>query len=431
MMRNLFGTDGIRGIYGEDLTDELAYKLGLALGELYGSAQFVIAHDTRESAEPIQEAIVKGLLEKGAKVKVAGVLPTPAVAMITKLLDCFGVVISASHNPYQYNGIKVLRSGFKLPDEEEGTIESIMEKVSGGVQKGFLEVSPQLRDLYLRAVLRLFDGLALSGFKIAVDLANGAAITTTPEVLSALGANVKCFSDDPNGRNINENCGSQHPEQLAKHISGFDLGILHDGDADRCVLLSEKGEEIHGDKIMGVLGVRLREEGRLWKDTVVATIMSNKGLEDYLQTRGIKLLRVRVGDKYVLEGMLQTGATFGGERSGHIIFLDRSTTGDGLITALEFLRLMVVTNKRSSELGAEVQDYPQVLINVPVQSKSVVEHPLFRKELEKYTEGPFRIVVRPSGTERLIRVMVEGKEEVQVKQIAEELCAFIRDLDGR
>lgn len=430
-MRNLFGTDGVRGIYGEDLTDELAYKLGLALGELYESAQFIIACDTRESSEPIQKAIVKGLLEKGAKVRIAGILPTPAVAMITKLLDCFGIVISASHNPYQYNGIKIFRSGFKLPDSEEEMIESIMENVSGGVQRGFLEIDPQLREIYLRTVLKLFSEINLSGIKIAIDLANGAAITTVPEVLNALGASVVCFSNTPNGRNINENCGSQHPEFLARHIAGFDLGILHDGDADRCVLLSEKGEEIHGDKIMGVIATRLREENRLRKDTIVATIMSNKGLEDYLQNRGIKLLRVKVGDKYVLEGMLKAGASFGGERSGHIIFLDRSTTGDGLITALEFLRLMVTTNKSSSELGAEVQDYPQILLNVPVQDKSVVEHPLLKMELEKHMKGPFRVVVRSSGTEKLIRVMVEGKEEVRVKQLAEELCALIRDLDRR
>ncbi|MGB9789576.1 MAG: phosphoglucosamine mutase [Thermotoga caldifontis] len=427
-MKQLFGTDGLRGIYGDDLTDELAYKLGLALGELYGSSLFVIGHDTRESAGALQQALVKGLSRKGAKVKLAGVLPTPAVAMISKLLDCFGIVISASHNPYQYNGIKVLRSGFKLPDEEERRIESLMQNVSAGVEEGSVETDPSLREIYLKTILESFKKLDLSGLRVAVDLANGAAITTTPEVLKALGASVTCFSYEPDGKNINENCGSQHPQFLAGQMEGFDIGVLHDGDADRCILLSRKGEEIHGDKIMGVLAVQLKSEGRLRNDTVVATIMSNKALEDYLLNRGIKLARVKVGDKYVLEGMLQLDATLGGERSGHIIFLDRSTTGDGLITALEFLRLMVLTGRTADDLSKELQDYPQVLINVPVMNKAVAEHPLLKKELEKYDER-FRIVVRASGTERLVRVMVEGKDEADVRRIAEELSELVRELD--
>ncbi|HBT39550.1 MAG: Phosphoglucosamine mutase [Thermotoga sp. 50_1627] len=427
-MKNLFGTDGLRGIYGDDLTDELAYRLGLALGELYGPSLFVVGHDTRESAEPLQKAIVKGLLEKGAKVKLAGVLPTPAVAMITKILNCFGIVISASHNPYQYNGIKILRFGFKLPDEEERKIELVMETVSAGVEKGFAEFDPHLRELYIEALLKSFHGLDLSGLRIAVDLANGAAIMTTPEVLNALGANVTCFSKEPNGKNINENCGSQHPEFLAQHMKGFDLGILHDGDADRCILLGENAEEIHGDKIMGVVAIQMKREGRLRNDMVVATIMSNKGLEDYLLDRGIKLTRVKVGDRYVLEGMQRFGASFGGERSGHIIFLDRSTTGDGLITALEFLRLMLSMNRAAAELSREVEDYPQLLLNVPVEDKSVAEHPALKREIEKYL-GRFRIVVRASGTERLVRVMVEGKDETEVKKVVEELCGLISELD--
>lgn len=427
-MKQLFGTDGLRGIYGDDLTDELAYKLGLALGELYGSSLFVIGHDTRESAGSLQQALVKGLSQKGARVKLAGVLPTPAVAMISKLLDCFGIVISASHNPYQYNGIKVLRSGFKLLDEEERRIESLMQSVSAGVEGGSVENDPGLREIYLKAILESFSELDLSGLRVAVDLANGAAITTTPEVLKGLGASVTCFSYEPDGKNINENCGSQHPQFLARQMEGFDVGVLHDGDADRCILLSRKGEEIHGDKIMGVLAVQLKSEGRLRNDTVVATIMSNKALEDYLLDRGIKLARVKVGDKYVLEGMLQIGATLGGERSGHIIFLDRSTTGDGLITALEFLRLMVLTGRTADDLSKEVQDYPQVLINVPVMNRAVAEHPSLKKELEKYGER-FRIVVRASGTEKLVRVMVEGKDETEVRRIAEELSELVRELD--
>lgn len=427
-MKKLFGTDGLRGIFGEDLTEELAYKLGLALGELYGPSTFVIGHDTRESAQPLQEALVRGLLEKGAQVKLAGVLPTPAVAMISKLLNCFGIVISASHNPYQYNGIKVLKNGFKLPDEEEQKIELVMEKVSPGVVKGSAEIDQHLRQLYIDTLLKSFAGLDLSGMKIAVDLANGAAITTTPEVLTAFGANVTCFSNEPDGRNINENCGSEHPKFLSQRMAGFDLGILHDGDADRCILLSENGEQIHGDKIMGVLAAKLKTEGRLPGDTVVATIMSNKGLEDYLLSRGIKLMRTKVGDKYVLEGMISIGANFGGERSGHIIFLDRSTTGDGLITALEFLRLMQLTHRTAADLSKEVEDYPQVLMNVPVVDKSVAEHPFLKREIEKYVER-FRIVVRASGTERLVRVMVEGKDENEVRTIAEQFCKLVRELD--
>jgi len=429
-MRKLFGTDGIRGVYQVDLTESMAYKLGFILGKKYRGGKFLIVRDTRESGMAIEEAICEGLLKNDVVVLRGGILPTPAAALVTRIEGCFGVVISASHNPYFYNGIKLLKSGYKLSDEEEIEIERDFEneKELNKTRCGKVMNFAEALDIYVNAIYDMFKDIDFSGLKVAVDAANGAAYRTTPIVLNKLGVKVSCFADQPDGRNINQGCGSLYPSFLKENINDFDLGILHDGDADRCIFLTRNGKEIHGDKTMGVLADWMKQESRLKNDIVVATVMSNLGLEIFLSQRGIKLIRTKVGDRYVLEQMISLEANLGGERSGHIIFLDRSTTGDGLITAIEFLRVMVLSGKDPCYLESMVIDYPQHMINVDVTDKSVAEHPKLKEKIDQFQNDGYRIIVRPSGTERLIRVMVEGKDESSVKSVAEELAEFVKTM---
>lgn len=432
-MRELFGTDGIRGIFNEDLTEELAHKVGLTIGRMHPDGKFLVVRDTRESGLALQNAIADGLVRSGATVYLGGILPTPAAALITKLKNWFGVVISASHNPYYYNGIKLMRSGFKLADEEEAEIEKRLSAQHSSLEnhlKGQIVDFPEVEDLYVQMIADMFSDVDFRGISVAVDASNGAAYRTTPAVLDRLGLKVTCYCNQPDGRNINDNCGSLHPEYLAQKIAGFDLGILHDGDADRCILLSKEGKEIHGDKIMGILAVSMKNESRLKNNLLIATIMSNLGLEIFLKENQINMVRTKVGDRYVLEQMLKSGANIGGERSGHIIFLDRSTTGDGLITALEFLRVMVIAKKDSSELEKQVADLPQHMINVKVLDKTVAEHPHLKEKVSQLQRSGFRIVVRASGTEPVIRVMAEGQDALQTKMIAEEIADLVKALGG-
>ncbi|HOJ88513.1 MAG TPA: phosphoglucosamine mutase [Pseudothermotoga sp.] len=432
-MRELFGTDGIRGIFNEDLTEELAHKVGLTIGRMHPDGKFLVVRDTRESGLALQSAIADGLVRSGATVYLGGILPTPAAALITKLKNWFGVVISASHNPYYYNGIKLMRSGFKLADEEEAEIEKRLSAQYSSLEnhlKGQIVDFPEVEDLYVQMIADMFSDVDFRGISVAVDASNGAAYRTTPAVLDRLGLKVTCYCNQPDGRNINDNCGSLHPEYLAQKIAGFDLGILHDGDADRCILLSKEGKEIHGDKIMGILAVSMKNESRLKNNLLIATIMSNLGLEIFLKENQINMVRTKVGDRYVLEQMLKSGANIGGERSGHIIFLDRSTTGDGLITALEFLRVMVIAKKDSSELEKQVADLPQHMINVKVLDKTVAEHPHLKEKVSQLQRSGFRIVVRASGTEPVIRVMAEGQDALQTKMIAEEIADLVKALGG-
>lgn len=432
-MKELFGTDGIRGIFNEDLTEDLAYKVGLTIGRMHPDGKFLVVRDTRESGLALEKAIAKGLVKSGATVYLGGILPTPAAALITKMKNWFGVVISASHNPYYYNGIKLMKSGFKLADEEEIEIEKKIEMQDHSSFKhstGQIVDLSEIENLYIETIVDMFSDIDFSGISVAVDASNGAAYKTTPTVLEKLGIKVTCYCNEPNGKNINDNCGSLYPQYLAQRVSGFDLGILHDGDADRCILLSKNQKEIHGDKIMGVVAVSMKRELRLKNNLLVATIMSNLGLEIFLKENQIDMIRTKVGDRYVLEQMLKYDANMGGERSGHIIFLDRSTTGDGLITALEFLRVMVLSGKDSSELEKQVDDWPQYMLNVEVHDKTIADHPHLKEKISQLQKNGFRIVVRASGTEPVIRVMAEGQDESKTKEVAQEIADFVKALGG-
>ncbi|MGQ9855639.1 MAG: phosphoglucosamine mutase [Fervidobacterium sp.] len=425
----LFGTDGIRGVVNEELTAEIAFRLGNAVGK-YISNRVFIAKDTRASGDMLEAALIAGATSAGATVYRCGVLPTPALAIITKLEDAVGIMISASHNPPEFNGLKVISKGFKLPDEVEENLEKRMKELhyANYNEIGCVIDYKLAFEEYTNYVLEQFADLDLSGMKILVDAGNGAAYETTPYVLKKLGAKVDVINNSPDGYNINVNCGSTEPNAAREKMTNHNLAILHDGDADRCILLDEKKNEVHGDRIMGISALLMKEEGRLKNDTVVGTVLSNKGLEVFLKERGINLLRAKVGDRYVLEKMQEVGAVIGGERSGHIIYLDKSTTGDGLITALEVLRAMVRAGKPLSELSESVPDYPQIMINVKCKNKLIVEKPEIRELVEKYKREDTDIVVRPSGTEPLARVFVQGPDEEYISNVAYEIAGKIEEL---
>lgn len=425
----LFGTDGIRGVVNEELTAEIAFRLGNAVGK-YISNRVFIAKDTRASGDMLEAALIAGATSAGATVYRCGVLPTPALAIITKLEDAVGIMISASHNPPEFNGLKVISKGFKLPDEVEDNLEKRMKELhyANYNEIGCVIDYKLAFEEYTNYMLEQFADLDLSGMKILVDAGNGAAYETTPYVLKKLGAKVDVINNSPDGYNINVNCGSTEPNAAREKMTNHNLAILHDGDADRCILLDEKKNEVHGDRIMGISAVLMKEEGRLKNDTVVGTVLSNKGLEVFLKERGINLLRAKVGDRYVLEKMQEVGAVVGGERSGHIIYLDKSTTGDGLITALEVLRTMVRADKPLSELSESIPDYPQIMINVKCKNKLIVEKPEIRELVEKYKREDTDIVVRPSGTEPLARVFVQGPDEEYISNVAYEIAGKIEEL---
>ncbi|WP_448377339.1 phosphoglucosamine mutase [Fervidobacterium sp.] len=429
MSTRLFGTDGIRGIVNEELTADIAFRLGNALGK-YIDKRIFVAKDTRASGDMLEAAIIAGATSAGATVYRCGILPTPALAIITKIEDAVGVMISASHNPPEFNGLKVISKGFKLPDEVEENLEKRMKELH---YANYREVGCVIDyklafEEYTNYILQQFSDLDLTGLKIFIDAGNGAAYETTPFVLKELGAKVDIISNSPDGFNINVECGSTNPELARAKMTNHFAAILHDGDADRCILLDERKQEVHGDKMMGICAVQMKQEGRLKNDIVVGTVLSNIGLEVFLKNHGIKLLRTKVGDRYVLEEMLEKGATIGGERSGHVIFLDRSTTGDGLITALETLRVAVKSGKKLSEIADEVPDYPQIMINIKCKNKLIVEHPEVKSLIEKYKKEDTDIVVRPSGTEPLVRVFVQGPNEDYISSAAYEIAGKIEEL---
>ena len=426
----LFGTDGIRGKVNEDLTPDLAFRLGNAVGRLFGG-EVLIAKDTRITGDMLESALASGLTSAGADALICGVLPTPALALLSHERRAVGIVISASHNPPQFNGIKVLKNGFKIAGEEEERVEELMENI---VLESFQRVGrvrrfDNARDVYIDRVLNMFSDLKLEGYELALDVANGASVETSPIVFEKLGARVNVFANEPNGLNINQGCGSTNPDFLRSVKQEGVIGIAHDGDADRCVMLDEEGGEVHGDKILGISALNMKREGRLKNNRVVATVMSNLGLEEYLKKNGIELERTKVGDRYVLERMLETGTYLGGERSGHVIFLDRSTTGDGLITALEILRVVVKSKKSLIELHSEIVDYPQIIINVEVHDKSISSDRRVISLIDDLSEPGYRIVVRPSGTEPVIRVMVEGKDREKVEAKAGEIAGLIGEIN--
>lgn len=447
--KHLFGTDGVRGVANlEPMTAEMSLKLGKALTHILKEQKsdskkpkVVIGKDTRLSGYMFEQAISAGIASMGADVLLVGPLPTPAIAFLTVSMRAdAGVVISASHNPFEDNGIKFFdRFGFKLPDEKELEIEELIlskrvNKLS--VPSGEIGKVTRIDDAagrYVVFVKNTFPkDLTLEGVRIVLDCANGAAYKVSPIVFQELGADVITIGVNPDGRNINTECGAINPGLLKKWVleTGADLGIALDGDADRIILCDEMGEEVDGDKIMAICADELMEQGRLGKNTVVATVMSNMALETFLEEKGGSLVRTPVGDRYVVEEMRKRGCNFGGEKSGHIVCMDHTTTGDGTLAALQILAIMRRKQARLSELSRIIELYPQILINVRVAEKKPFQNidglDKLIKVCEERLKARGRINLRYSGTEPLARVMVEGESESLIGEIAEQIASVLR-----
>ncbi len=449
-MRKLFGTDGVRGVANLDpMTSEMAMQLGRAAAHIFmrraGRHQIVIGKDTRISGYMLESALMAGICSMGVDVLLVGPMPTPAIAFLTRSLRAdAGVVISASHNPYQDNGIKFFSSdGFKLPDEVEARIENLimsdeirhLRPTADLIGKAYRIDDAEGR--YIEFAKRsLPKDLDFQGIKLVVDCANGAAYKVAPTVLRELGASVEVIGNKPDGMNINSSCGAVHPELLQEAVlrQQADIGIALDGDADRAVFVSELGTIIDGDHVMAALGLDLQQNGLLAKHTLVGTVMSNFGLELSMAKAGISLVRTPVGDRYLLERMLAEGYNFGGEQSGHFIFLDHNTTGDGLVSALQMLSLLKRTKKPLSELAKAMTAVPQVLVNIQVKHKPVLETiPDVDRAIQasnRRLNGSGRVVIRYSGTEPLLRIMVEGEQSTVVHEIAEDLARVVREHIG-
>lgn len=443
-MGRMFGTDGVRGVANTELTAELAYNLGRAgayvLTEGAHKPKILVAKDTRISGDMLEAALVAGILSVGAEAVVLGVIPTPAVAHLTREYGAdAGVMISASHNPVEYNGIKFFNNkGYKLSDELEDeiqrTIENGFEGVPSptGVSLGRERVEVAALDDYIEFAKNTISS-NLEGVKIALDCANGAAHKAAVKAFRDLGAEVYVINDNPDGTNINENCGSTHPEELMEYVvkKGCQMGFAFDGDADRCLAVDEKGNLINGDFILALCANHLKELGRLKDDTLVVTVMSNLGLDIACKGVGINLSKTKVGDRYVLEEMLDKGYVLGGEQSGHIIFLECNTTGDGLVTALQVASIVRRSNKTLSELCSIMKELPQVLVNakVPNDKKDIylkdAEIVAEIERMEKLMDGKGRVLIRPSGTEPLVRVMLEGENQEEIDKLAHNLADMI------
>jgi phosphoglucosamine mutase len=446
----LFGTDGVRGTANVwPMTAEVALQLGQAVAHVFrsgrGSHRILIGKDTRLSGYMFEDALAAGLCSMGVDVIQVGPMPTPAMAFLTTDMRCdAGVMISASHNPYHDNGIKFFaHDGFKLPDELEARIEALI--ASGDLER--LRADPdaigrarRIDDAAGRYVVFLKKTfpleLTLDGLRVVLDCANGAAYKVGPIVLSELGAEVFPIGIEPNGRNINRDCGSLHPERLAAKVQELraDVGIAVDGDADRVVLVTERGEVVDGDALLALCARDLHERGKLRGGGVVATVMSNLGLERALAELGLELIRTQVGDRYVVEEMRRSGYNLGGEQSGHVVFLDHNTTGDGLLTALQVLAVQRRKERPLSELVQGVERFPQVLLNIGVREKRPIEQlpelVLHIEQVEAELAGRGRVLIRYSGTERKARIMVEGEDEERVRAYAEDLAATLRRVLG-
>lgn len=443
----LFGTDGIRGTVNKHpMTPETVLKIGMAaahvLRDKRGRNMVLIGKDTRLSGYLIESALTSGICSMGMNVTLVGPLPTPGIAFLTRTLRLdAGIVISASHNPFEDNGIKFFSSeGFKLPDTVEKKIEELM--LDDGLHRHRPKGSEigkayRLDDAggryieYIKSTLP--KGMTFEGIKIVVDCANGAAYKITPWLLSELGAEVISINDRPDGININVGCGSLHIERLQKAVklNKAHIGIAHDGDADRAIFCDEKGKMVDGDQVMGMWAVEMKRNGMLKRNTVVSTVMSNLGFEEYLKKNGIKLIRTRVGDRYVVEEMIRGGYNLGGEQSGHIVFLDHNTTGDGPLTAVQVLNLMKKRGVPFSKLASEIKLYPQVLMNVDVEHKHDIKTvPQIQEAIntaEKRLFGKGRILVRPSGTEPKVRVMLEGKDLKLITKLGRDISRVIKE----
>lgn len=450
-MRKYFGTDGIRRIANTELTPELVYKVAKAGAYVLSkhsdhAPTILIGRDTRISGTLIESAMTAGFLSYGANVKLLGVIPTPGVAYLTKKLKAdASVVISASHNTYEFNGIKYFSNkGMKIPDEIEEEIETILE--SGDFEKltahsskiGVSEYREDLVDEYIYLLRKNFEEnieqTINEDFKVVLDVANGATYKVAEKVFTKLGINYKIINNNPDGININENCGSTHLESLKQYVleNNMSLGIAYDGDGDRCLAIDEKGNEIDGDILLAVIGKYLKEKGKLKNDTIVSTIMSNLGLNKFCSSNNIALKQTKVGDRYVLEEMLKNDYNLGGEQSGHIIMLDYNPTGDGILTSLMLIQILLEKNIKTSELCNTITKYPQTLTNVKVENSKKTLY-LENKEIqekiqsiEKEFKDNGRVIIRPSGTEPLIRVMIEGQDEQIISQRAKELANLIK-----
>jgi phosphoglucosamine mutase len=450
-MTKLFGTDGIRGIAGEFPLDQHTIELiGRSLvsnlrAELGHVPSLVTGRDTRESGQAIEGALTAGARSQGATVRSSGVITTPGVAFLAKNVPFdAGVVISASHNPYQDNGIKIFSpSGKKLADELERKIEVDIAKWVGGAlqndrtsgdgESPAVDGNDAYDEMYQDYLIaQVGRGLNLAALRLAIDCANGAAYRIAPAVFSRLGANVSVLGADPDGRNINEACGSLHPELLQATVVNkhLDIGIAFDGDADRVLFVDNRGAVVDGDHMMLILAEHLKSRRKLKANVVVTTVMSNIGLEIALRQRGIGMVRTSVGDRYVLEELLSLGASLGGEQSGHVIFPDISLAGDGIITAIEVLRAVSEVGRPLAELASQLERYPQVLLNLRVLRKPPIESmPSVRSiidDVEKSLQGQGRVLVRYSGTENLARVMIEGQNDADIRHQADRIAAALR-----
>ena len=446
MPEKLFGTDGVRGVANTELTPALALTLGASAARTLGrghTPRFIIGRDTRVSGTLLESALAAGLCSMGAQVITAGVVPTPAVANIARIQNFdAGIVISASHNPFADNGIKFFGGdGYKLDDALEAEIEANLALVGtwerpSGAAVGRLAHDTDLAGLYAGHLEDTLDGVSLAGMKIVLDSANGANFALAPRVISDLGAEVIALHCDPNGVNINADCGSLHPEEMMQRTisDGADIGLAFDGDADRVILSDEKGRKVDGDRVMLLVGRHLAAQGKLVNNTVVGTIMSNMGLEVALRETGLTLLRTAVGDRYVSEAMRRDGHVLGGEKSGHLIFGHLTTTGDGLLTALQVLKVMRETGRPLSALADQMTEYPQVLLGVKVRDRqSWASDPDIGKAIkaaEAQLVGRGRINVRASGTEKLVRVMAEGPSQGEIDILAHEIASLVQKKVG-
>ena len=451
-MRKYFGTDGIRRIANTELSPELVYKVAKAGAYVLSkhsdhTPTILIGRDTRISGTLIESAMVAGFLSYGANVKLLGVIPTPAVAYLTRKLNAdASVVISASHNTYEFNGIKYFSNkGMKISDELEEEIEEVMksgklEELTAENEKiGVSEYCLDLIDEYVYFFRKNFDDEIEKNlndnFIVGIDTANGATSVVAEKVFKTLGIKYKIINNNPDGININDNCGSTHLEGLKKFVveNKLSLGIAYDGDGDRCLAIDEKGNEIDGDKLLAIISRSLKKKGKLNKDTIVATVMSNLGLNKYVKENGLQLLQTKVGDRYVLEKMLKEGYNLGGEQSGHVILLDYNPTGDGILTSLMLIKTILEEKKKASELGDLIKLYPQVLINAKVNSEKKYDYEQNKdikeaiEKLEKEFAGNGRVIIRPSGTEPLVRVMIEGEDQEYITKKAKDIAKLIEE----
>ena len=444
-MGRLFGTDGVRGVANSQLTPQMAYKLGKAGAEVLGRQQhksplIVIGRDTRIEGDMLENALAAGVMSAGGNVIKAGVIPTPAIAFLVGEYGAdAGAVISASHNPFEYNGIKFFNGqGFKLSDAIEDEIENLIlndseEVFAAAEQIGTVSCKEeQAREIYARHVAKTADG-DFKDLRVVMDCANGASYMTAPEVYRQLGAELTVIADSPDGININSGCGSTHPEKLQQAVidTGADIGLAYDGDADRLIVVDEKGRIVDGDKVICICAAMLKSKGMLKGNLVTGTVMSNLGFHKHLEAMGCRTVSTKVGDRYVLESMLETGGVIGGEQSGHIIFLDYATTGDGTLASVQFINAVKHSGRKVSELADEITLYPQVLVNAGVrnENKSIyMEDKQISdaiRSLEDKMAGEGRVLIRPSGTEPLVRVMLEGTDREQIAQDANELAQLI------